>query len=72
MPQQIFTKVLNEEVKRQNISNDQLYKLLGTNKIFVERLLNGEVDLTLNNMIHIANVLNCKLKITLEECNGIK
>ena len=67
MPRTNFTKVLNALIEKKNISIEDLKRKMGTNQIFIERLRNGEVNLTLEIMEKIAKRLGCVLKIEFEE-----
>ncbi|MFA5025102.1 MAG: helix-turn-helix transcriptional regulator [Candidatus Shapirobacteria bacterium] len=67
MPKINFTKTLNALIEKKGISNADLKRKIGTNQIFIERLRNGEVNLTLEIMEKIAKKLGCVLKIEFEE-----
>jgi len=67
MPTTNFTEELNSLILRKNISHEQLNQEIGTNEVFLNRLLNGEVDLTLDMMSKIAKKLGCKIKIQFED-----
>lgn len=62
-----FTNTLNDLLEKKNISNEDLKRKMGTNKVFIERLRNGEVNLTLEIMEKIAEKLGCIIKISFEE-----
>ena len=62
---EVIVFMLNEEIKKRNLTKAEVAKLIGTSRSSLDRLLNPENhSITLLTIEKIANVFNKKLKIS--------
>ena len=67
-----FTENLNREMERQAISRAELAKRLGTSRAYVTRVMQGDVNFTLETMVKLALAVGARIDVTLEVASTVE
>lgn len=58
-----FTSDIYQEMKRQNKTNADMARILGTSPAYITKVFSGNANFTIQSMVKISRALNCRLHV---------